>query len=194
VVAIVAYLLFRGEGPLLDGPNGPGGFSFELGNVHATPITRTPASELHDVAMEAGAGVKETMDQLYFRAFVDQGSWGDYGPAFELFESSAAARAESDQEVLTLGAAASTFDSIDSPSGTLTISILTDRHDAPVSAVATVKFEATVQAEAGGSSTEVVSVGSFFLRQVEGAWQIFAYDVDRDDVETAEPSPSGSPS
>jgi hypothetical protein len=39
-----------------------------------------------------------------------------------------------------------------------------------------------------------VSVGSFFLRQVEGAWRIFAYDVDRDDVETSEPSPTGSPS
>jgi hypothetical protein len=29
---------------------------------------------------------------------------------------------------------------------------------------------------------------------VDGAWRIFAYQVDRDDVEAAAPSPSGSPS
>jgi hypothetical protein len=57
-----------------------------------------------------------------------------------------------------------------------------------------VQFEATVQTEGGGTSTQVVSVGSFFLRQVEGAWRIFAYDVDRNDVETSAPSPTGSPS
>jgi hypothetical protein len=71
--------------------------------------------------------------------------------------------------------------------------VLTDRRDEPVSAVANIEFEATVQA-AGGGTSQVVSVGSFFLRQVEGAWRIFAYDVDRDDVETSEPSPTGSPS
>jgi hypothetical protein len=45
-----------------------------------------------------------------------------------------------------------------------------------------------------GSSTQIVSVGSFFLRQVDGAWRIFAYDVDRDDVPGEVPAPSGSPS
>ena len=197
MIAIVAILLFGGGGPgIIDlGPNGPDDFSFQLGKVQATPITRTPPPELHDVAQEAGAGVKETMDELYFAAFVDQGSWGDYGAAFELFEGSAAARAESDQEVLTLGpTAGDDFDSIDAASGTLTISVLTDDQDAPVSAVADVEFEATVEGANGGTSTQVVSIGSYFLRQVDGAWRIFAYDVDRDDVEAEAPSPSGSPS
>jgi hypothetical protein len=195
VVAIAAFLLTRGDGPLLGGDDGPGGFSFELGKVQATPITRTPPPELHDTALEAGTGVKETLDELYLRAFVDEGAWGDYGAAFELFEGSAAARAESDQEVLTLGStAADSFDSIEAPAGTLTISVLTDRQDAPVSAVATVAFEATAQAAGGGTSTQVVSTGTFFLREVDGAWRIFAYDVDRDDVETSGPSPTGSPS
>ena len=159
--------------------------------MQATPITRTPPPELHDVAQEAGVGVKETMDELFFAAFVDQGSWGDYGAAFALFEGSAAARAESDEEVLTLGATAGDdFDSIDAASGT----VLTDDEDAPVSAVADVEFEATVEGADGGTSTQVVSIGSYFLRQVDGAWRIFAYDVDRDDVEAEAPSPSGSPS
>jgi len=196
VVAVAAILLSGGKVPLIpDGSNGPGEFSFRLGRVQATPITRTPPSELHDAAREAGAGVKETMDELYFRAFVDEGSWGDYEAAFELFEGRAAASAGSDTEVLTLGSTANEdFEALGEASGTLTISVLTDADDAPVSAVAQVEFEATVEAQGGGSSTQVVSVGSFFLRQVDGAWRIFAYQVDRDDVEAVAPSPSGSPS
>ena len=196
MVAVAAILLSGGKVPLIpDGSNGPGEFSFRLGRVQATPITRTPPSELHDAAREAGAGVKETMDELYFRAFVDEGSWGDYEAAFELFEGRAAASAGSDTEVLTLGSTANEdFEALGEASGTLTISVLTDADDAPVSAVAQVEFEATVEAQGGGSSTQVVSVGSFFLRQVDGAWRIFAYQVDRDDVEAVAPSPSGSPS
>jgi len=195
VVAVAAILLSGGKVPLIDGGSNAGEFSFRLGRVQATPITRTPPSELHEVAREAGAGVKETMDELYFRAFVDQGSWGDYGAAFELFEGRAATRAGSDEDVLTLGPTANDdFESLEPTSGILTISVLTDAEDVPVSAVAQVEFEATAQARGGGSSTQVVSVGSFFLRQIDGAWRIFAYQVDRDDVEAAAPSPSGSPS
>ena len=195
MVAVAAILLSGGKVPLIDGGSNAGEFSFRLGRVQATPITRTPPSELHEVAREAGAGVKETMDELYFRAFVDQGSWGDYGAAFELFEGRAATRAGSDEDVLTLGPTANDdFESLEPTSGILTISVLTDAEDVPVSAVAQVEFEATAQARGGGSSTQVVSVGSFFLRQIDGAWRIFAYQVDRDDVEAAAPSPSGSPS
>jgi hypothetical protein len=196
VIAIAAILLSGGKVPLVnDGPDGPNGFSFQLGKVQATTISTTPRSELNDVARQAGAGVKETMDELYFRAFVDQGSWGDYEAAFELFEGRAATSAGSDAEVLTLGSTASDeFEALDEASGTLTVSVLTDAKDAPVSAVAKVEFEATVEARGGGTSTQVVSIGSFFLRQVEGAWRIFAYEVDRDDAEAAATSPSGSPS
>lgn len=196
MVAIAAVLLSGGKVPLIDGgPDGPGGFSFQLGKVEATTISKTPRSELNDVAQEAGAGVKETMDELYFRAFVDQGSWGDYEAAFELFDGRAVARAGSDAEVLTLGSTANDdFDALDEATGTLTVSVLTDAKDAPVSAVAQVEFEAIVEARGGGASTQVVSVGSFFLREVEGGWRIFAYEVDRDDVEAAATSPSGSPS
>ena len=196
VVAIATILLSGGKVPLIDaGPGGPDGFSFRLGKVQATTISTTPRSELNDVAREAGAGVKETMDELFFRAFVDQGSWGDYEAAFELFEGGAVARAGSDAEVLTLGSTANDdFEALDEASGTLTVSVLTDAKDAPVRAVAQVEFEATVEARGGGPSTQVVSVGSFFLREVEGAWRIFAYEVDRDDVYAAVTGPSGSPS
>lgn len=194
LLGIGAYLVFGGGVPGIidDGPDAPGPFSFELDRVVATPISATPPEQLRDAASEAGADIKVTMDELYFRAFVDRGSWGDYSAVFELFEGRAASRAEDDAEVLTLGMTASDeFESLDPTSGTLRISVLTDRQDAPVTAVAEVEFQADAQTSEG-ASTQIVSAGSFFLHLADGAWRIFAYDVDRDDL-TSEPSPTGSP-
>jgi hypothetical protein len=198
VVAVLAtggFLLLGGDVPLIpDGSGGPSGFSFELGNVQTSPITDTPPPELKDAAREAAPRIKETMDELYFRAFVDSSSWGDYAAAFELFEGEAAASAEADAEILTLGPTANDdFEAMASPSGTLTIAVLTDKKDVPVTAVAEVQFLANVQGK-DGTSTEISSSGSFFLRQVDGAWRIFAYRIDRDDQAAGEPSPTGSPS
>jgi len=195
LLVIGGVLFFADDVPgLRNGPEAPGEFSFRLGNVQASPITKTPPSELKDVAREAGAEVKETMDELYFRAFVDTSSWGDYATAFELFDGDAAARAEADAEVLTLGPTASdVYGSLDPTSGTLTISVLTDKRDAPFTAVAEAQFLANAVGK-DGTSTEISSFGSFFLRQVDGVWRIFAYRVDRDDQAAAGPSPSGSPS
>ena len=196
VLVIGGFLLFGGKTPLIHtGPKGPGAFSFHLNNVQASPITDTPPAQLKGAAREAGTGIKETMDQLYFRAFVDTGSWGDYGAAFELFDPESKPRAEKDVDVLTLGPAANDdFEALSGPNGTLTIAVLTDKKDTPVTAVAEVQFQATVKAKGGKTSTQIVSVGSFFLRQVDDAWRIFAYRVDRDDQPAAVPSPSGSPS
>ena len=194
VVGIGLFALLGGDVPLIDsGPNGPGEFAFELRRVRATPVTRTPAAELRDVAGEAGDDIKATMDELYFRAFVDTGSWGDYSEAFELFDGAAATRAEADTAVLTLGpTAGDQFESMHDASGTLLISVLTNAKDRPVTAMAEVQFQADAE-QKDGTTTEVVSTGSFFLRQVEGAWRIFAYRVDRADQSVAG-SPSESPS
>ena len=98
--------------------------------------------------------------------------------------------------MLTLGPTADDdFDSIDAPSGTLTISVLTDDEGrAGVGGRRRGVPRRPSEGADGGTSTQVVSVGSYFLRQVDGTWRIFAYDVDRDDVEAEAPSPSGSPS
>jgi hypothetical protein len=193
VIGGFLFLGGDGPGPIDDGPTSP--FSFALGNVKAIPTTRTPPADLRDTAREAGAGIKRTMDALYFRAFVDETSWGDYGDAFELFDGRAATRAEADAEILTLGPTANEdFDALSAPSGSLRIVVLTNKQDAPVTAIASVEFEATAQGQGGRASTGIVSVGSFFLRQVGGAWRIFAYRVDRSDETTGGPSPTGSPS
>jgi hypothetical protein len=195
VIVIGGFLLFGGKVPLVpDNHAGPGEFSFHLGNVQASPITATPPSELKDTARDAGTGIKATMDELYFRAFVDAGSWGDYGAAFDLFDGAAKARAEADVDVLTLGPTAKDdVEALNAPNGTLTISVLTDKKDAPFTAVAEVQFLADAQ-QRDKTTIQISSIGSFFLRQVDGAWRIYAYRVDRDDHAAAEPSPSGSPS
>jgi len=194
LLVIGGILLLGGDVPGLDGgPEGPGDFSFDLDNVKASPISDTPPSELQETAREAGTGIKETMDELYFRAFVDTSSWGDYEAAFELFDGRAATRAASDAEVLTLGQTANdVFASLNPTTKTLTISVLTDRKDDPVTAIAEVEFLATAE-RSDGASTQIVSVGSFFLHEVDGTWRIFAYRVDREDVAES-PSPTGSPS
>ncbi|HEX5937673.1 MAG TPA: hypothetical protein VFZ75_08320 [Actinomycetota bacterium] len=195
-VLIVGWLLLSGgDIPLVDdGPSGPSSFSFELaGNVRLSSTSQTPPAELAGAARNAGDGVKETMDELYFRAFLDTDSWGDYADAFALFDTQAAARAQADTEVLTLGSTAGeTFDSVRPTSGELAISVLMDK-DKPATAVAEVEFLADATRSDGGT-TAIASSGSYYLRQVDGAWRVFAYDVDRDDTTAAAPSPTGSPS
>ena len=195
VLAIGGFLLFGGDVPLIgDGPTGPGEFSFELKSVRASATSQTPPAQLNDTVGEAGTGVKETMDEFYLRAFVDTDSWGDYGAAFELFDGETTVRAEADVDVLTLGPTANDdFEALSAPSGTLGIAVLTDKKDAPMTAIAEVQFLANAQ-RTDGTSVEISSVGSFFLRQVDGTWKIFAYRVERDDQAAEEPSATGSPS
>ena len=196
VLVVGGILLMGGDVPLIpDGPHGPSSFSFDLaGNVQVSATSDTPPTQLGDVASEAGDGVKATMDQLYFNAFVDTDQWGDYADAYALFDGQAATSAEGDADVLTLGpTAADTYETVEPTSGSLSISVLTNAKDAPVSAVAEVEFLAEATGT-DGSTTEITSTGSFFLRQVDGTWRIYAYRVDRDDSTAAAPSASGSPS
>jgi hypothetical protein len=194
ILAIGGFLLLAGDVPLIDdGTAGPGEFGFDLKGVRASATSRTPPSELRDTVREAGTGVKATMDALYFRAFVDPGSWGDYGSVYELFDGRAADRAEEDAEVLTLGPdAGDVYDALSPTTGTLSIAVLTDLKDAPSTAIAEVRFVADAERK-DGMSTRISSTGSFFLRPVDGTWRVFAYRVDRDD-EAATPIPTGSPS
>ena len=162
--------------------------------MRASATSKTPPAELRDTVREAGTGVKATMDELYLRAFVDTDSWGDYASAYELFDGPAADQAEEDAEILTLGADASeVFEALSPATSTLSVAILTDPKDAPSTAIAEVQFLADAEMK-DGTSMRISSTGSFFLRQVDGAWRIFAYRVDRGDEGAAATSPSGSPS
>lgn len=191
LVAIAAFLLLGGDVPGIDGERtGPGEFSFVLKKVRAAPISHTAPADLQDEAELAGADVKATMDELYFFAYVDSDSWGDYSSAYSLFDETASARAEDDTDVLTLGSTANDrYRAVTPRPATIKIVVLTDRKDAPASAIAQVFFRADADLK-DGSSSVVTSSGSFFLRKAEGGWRIYAYRVDRKEQPGERSSPS----
>jgi hypothetical protein len=193
IVVVAGVLLFRDGGSLL--PNGDdASFSFELRRVKAATLTDRAPAELQDEAEEAGARVKETIDALYSAAFVDRSAWGSYDDAFALFDGSAAERAQADVDVITLGSSApEEYRELASPAGTVTIVVLTDRRDAPVSAIARVDFHADAELDAGGAN-RITSRGAYFLHPTGDGWRIFAYSIDRDEEPTASASPTGTAS
>jgi hypothetical protein len=193
-VAVLAMVVIGGLLLLRDGSSFVGEpaslFSFELRRVKAATVTDRAPAELQDEAEEAAGRVRETMDALYSAAFVDETAWGSYEDAFVLFDASATEQAVADADVLTLGSSASErYRGLASPAGTLTIVVLTDRRDAPVTAIARVEFHADAQLDAGGA-TRITSRGAYFLRPAADGWRIFAYSIDRDDEPTASTSPT----
>jgi hypothetical protein len=191
LVAVAAFLLLGGDVPGVNVDHaGPGEFSFVLKKVRAIPLSHTPPADLQDEAELAGADVKATMDELYSFAYVDADSWSDYGSAYELFDDPASAQAEEDTDILTLGSTAKDlYEAVTPGPGTIRIVVLTDRKDAPVSAVAQVFFRAAADLK-DGSSTVLTSSGAFFLRKSHGEWRIYAYRVDRHEEAAERPSPT----
>jgi hypothetical protein len=194
LVAVAAFFLLGGGDGVLPGDDGPTGFSFDLGRVRAAPIAdRTPA-QLQGEADEAAEAVKETMDRLYFSTFVDDEAWGAYEDAFALFQGPASGSAQEDLDVLTLGANAATdYESLADPTGTLRVVVLTNDRDVAVSAVARVEFRAEATLTGGGSTT-ITSAGAYWLRPSDEGWRIFAYRVSRDERQASSPSASAEDS
>lgn len=194
VLAAGGYLFFRDGGPgLIGGSDGdPAGFRFDASVLPVVTTTGKVDDRTRDRGKEAGRRVAVVLGTLYGTTFVDDGSWGDYGAAWELFEEAAAERAEADVEILTLGAeAGGLYETLTPETATLTVSVLTDRQNQPTSAVAVVDFVARATLSEGGATT-VASEGSYFLRQADGIWRIYAYRVTRDEqAALSPPSPSG---
>ena len=198
-VAVLALLIVAGVfllgGGVSPGPGpdeGPTAFSFDLKRVKAAPVTDRTPTDLQGEADTAADAVKATMDRFYFDAYVDPEAWGAYDAAFALLQDPAATTAESDSNVLTLGAtAAEDYEALEGPSGTLNVVVLTNEEDAAVSAIARVVFHADARLSAGGA-TRITSTGSYFLRPGDEGWSIFGYSVDRNEKE-APSSPSPSP-
>lgn len=194
ILLVVAGLLFLNKGSsILPGSNdrGPTSFSFDLKQVRASPITDQKPAALQAEADEAAEAVKATMDRFYFEAYVDRAAWGggDYDEAFALVQDPAAASAETDAGVLTLGTTApQDYEAVGSPKGTLSVVVLTNEEDVAVTAIARVVFRVRTELK-GGGATRIVSTGAFFLRPGDEGWSIFAYRVDRNE-EPGQPSKS----
>jgi hypothetical protein len=188
LAAVGTYLAFSMEGGSNDpvaadpaeeaAPVTPA-FDFEL-----TGVDTVAAGERGDAGAVrmAARDIGRTLSGLYREAFLNPANLesGDFGPAWDAFDTDARASAIADAGTLTLQPAPA--GAVLPGEGTFSARILLDRAGTPATAVATVRF--TAESEAG--DTVAVSEGRYFLRPTRYGWLIYAYQVDRPDPAAAE--------
>jgi hypothetical protein len=193
-----------GDGGILDslpiigadsGPPTPK-FAFDIAKVKVNTTTETRSKKVLPAAKEVADRVRTSLDVLYFDGFVDPDHWdgADYDDVWDVFEDGAKDQAKSDVQTLTLGEeAGDVYDFVQPDKGLVTVNVLTGSNDEPTQALAKAFFAATATHD-DGSYTKITSRGTFFLRQVDGGWRIFSYEVDRKEKATRAPKSSSSSS
>jgi hypothetical protein len=206
VVVLIAggvFLATRGKGPLVGlvpgTSKGPALITpdFRFRGAKATAIPTTPsqsAKKLRKPAEQAAVETTGVIHELYTDAFLDPANWqsGTYDSAYAVFSPTAATQARASADVLTAGPrAGDTFSDIQPGKATIQSRVLMDGEGNPSTVVAQVTFTAH-GTSTDGPGTLFVSSGSFFLRQVNGAWKIVAFEVRRGDkVKKVVTTPSG---
>lgn len=173
-------------------------FRFDIAKVKANTTTETRSKKVLPAAKDAAEGVRTSLDVVYFDGFVDPDHWdgGDYDDVWDVFDDGAREQAKNDVQALTLGDdAGDVYDFVQPDKGVVAVNVLTGPNDEPSQVLAKAFFSATAEHD-DGSYTKITSSGTFFLRQVDGEWRIYSYDVDRTEKQTEAPTPStsGSPS
>ena len=170
-------------------------FDFRVGRVRVERVIAD--ADTSALKTEAQALVTDditpVIDALWTDGFLDSANWrqGDYEELYALFEGDAAATAQSSVDVLTLGAAAGEeFERVTPDRGGITYTVLFDRDNNPDTVTASVRFRATAELK-DGTFVVIVSAGQLFLQESDG-WKVIAFDVNRNDRETAPPTPSPS--
>ena len=176
-------------------------FSFTV--AKAVPIATAQNADPKKYAAAAKGAARsanDVIDSLYTQAFLDPANWrrSSYDDAFAAFDQTATDQAQRQLPVLTAGeGAGDTYTSIAPSHSTLKTRVLMDEKGRPASIVAIVRFKADGKHK-DGSTTVFVSEGQYFLRQIDGAWKVTAFQVKRlDQTHAPKPvtaSPSGSPS
>jgi hypothetical protein len=136
------------------------------------------------------------MTELYKEAFLDPANWrdGSYDEVWPVFLDSAVGPAQQDVATLTVGSGGGeAYTKIADPKGRLNVKVLLNDKDQVATAVAIVKFSA-VGTRKDGKLTVFHSSGQYFLRPGGDGWQVYSFDVKRDDSVHTPPSPSGSAS
>ena len=188
------FLLTGGKVPFVPTPDPPITFTFEDVGVETATTSDTKGSLPEKRAEKAAEQVGTVLNSLYTIAFVEDDYWSEYGDAWSLFEETAAQQAEADLTTLTLGPEAhDLYETLTPGPSALTITILTDERDRPMSAIAQVSFVAGTTLR-DGTATTITSEGSFFLRPADEGWLIYGYRMDRDEQAATPPSPSAEAS
>jgi len=200
VVVIAIFLLTRGGGVLqniINPPPPPGKVNFQLKN--STFIATQLEGDIQaqkDGAKATAVAVRNQLDVLFDKAYVDPGSWGDTGEIGNLFTDGAKAQLKDDVATITLGAnAGGTYDSVDPGKSTMRVRTLTDPHGNALRSAADISFTGLAKHD-DGTYTEITVTGTFFFVKDGDTWKIEGYRLDRTEKHAKAPvsrSPTGSP-
>jgi len=151
-------------------------FSFRIRRVTAASVGDTPSDDTLQATAEE---IRETLDALYVAGFIDPDEWegGTFPAVIELFGPGTQERAEADLQALSLGDSFSEIRSVEPALGTMSVRVLLDAEQRPVSAVAITRFVAD-GSDRSGQALLVRHRGSYYLAPDEdGRWVIVGYDV-----------------
>lgn len=178
IAVVVAFVVVRGRGgggpgPILPSPlPSRAAFTFPTPSVSAVSMGDAKSNGAETVA----AKVQLTLSDYYDFAFLDPSSWTGTTPAeaWAQFSSGAVASAKQDEASLTLSAAGGKIADLKVSSSSMRIKILFDAHGKALEAIATVSFQAGGTMK-DGSAVQVVSTGSYLLRESGGKWLITGF-------------------
>lgn len=199
-LGLVLFLVLR-DGGGVPGVLGGGeddtipAFDFRVARTVPVSVAQSDAKQLAGAAEAVSVPVADTMTLLYTEAFLDPANWrdGSYEEVWPLFDGGSQAAAQEDGDTLTLGTTAGDrFEKVDRPRGKITVKVLLDEADEPVTAVAIVTFQALATGK-DGTDTMIVSIGQYFLRETPEGWLVYSFSVSRDD-QASMPTPGPSPS
>lgn len=199
-LGLVLFLVLR-DGGGVPGVLGGGeddtipAFDFRVARTVPVSVAQSDAKQLAGAAEAVSVPVTDTMTLLYTEAFLDPANWrdGSYEEVWPLFDGGSQAAAQEDGDTLTLGTTAGDrFEKVDRPRGKITVKVLLDEADEPVTAVAIVTFQALATGK-DGTDTLIVSIGQYFLRETPEGWLVYSFSVSRDD-QASMPTPGPSPS
>jgi hypothetical protein len=197
VVLVAIFVLTRGGDILFvsnDNPP-PGKVNFQLKN--STFIATQLQGDIQaqkDRAKATAIEVRNQLDVLFDKAYVDPGSWGDTGEIGSLFTDAAKAQLKDDVATITLGAnAGDTYDSVDPGKSTVRVRTLTDQHGNALRSAADISFTGLAEHD-DGTYTEITVTGTFFFVKDGDTWRVEGYRLDRKEKPAKAPAAAGSAS
>jgi hypothetical protein len=196
VVIVAIFLLTRGNG-IIGTANEPpvGAVNFHLKGTEfvATQLSGDIQAQ-KDTAKATADAVKEQLDTLFEKAYVDPGSWGDTGEIEDLFTDGAKSQLKDDIATITLGDnAGDTYGSVDPGKSSAKVRTLTDKSGNALRAAADISFTGLAK-HTDGTYTAITVTGTFFFVKDGDTWRIEGYSLDRKEKAAKAPIPKGSSS
>jgi hypothetical protein len=200
LVGLIA-ILTRGGNGIIPGFNTappPPGFNFNLTNAsfEATVAGGNKQAQA-TTAKQVGATIRNSLDEVFTTAYLDQSSWGDTGSIEDSFTDDAKGHLKDDIDVLTLGTdAGDTYTFVQPEKSQLKAIVLTAKDGTALRAVGSVHFVA-VATHKDGTYSKITVTGAYFFVKGNDGWKIEGYRLNKAEKPTKAPasaSPSGASS